>query len=130
MSNTSDTGARRSGQSGEGRLGLIIALVVVAAVIYGLYLVVPARIDNADFQEFVEDKTRSFVVNQMTYDQLMVAIVDEAGKRGLPITEDQIRVSDSETRVAIKIPYTLKRTIIGGKEFSQDFEVDVEVPRI
>lgn len=118
------------GQAGEGRIGLIIGLLVVAGAIYFLKLAVPPRIQKAEFADFIEQKTRTFVVNQITIEQLTTSILDEAKRLEIPISEESLTIDDTESRVRVRAKYTITQDIIGGKTWVQVHEIEKEVPRL
>lgn len=118
------------GQAGEGRIGLIIALLVVAAVIYLLMLMIPPRITNAEMEGFVEQQTRQYVVNQISLDQLEKNILAEAARLEIPLQEEAININDSPGAVRVSFKYSIVNTLIGGKEWAQEFDVNEEVPRL
>ena len=117
-------------QGGEGKIPLIIGILVVAGIIYGLVLTVPPRIQKAEFADFVENKGRAFVTNQITMDMLHDSILAEAQKTEVPLREEGLDIVDSETRLLIKVKYDVTKTLIGGKVWVQHYEFEKEVPKI
>ena len=121
----------RSGQQrGEGRLGLVIAIVVCATIGYVLWKVVPLRIANSDFGEYVENQLRMYSVNEEKETDLVEHILAEAKKQGIPIVEGDIHIDEGERKVMAKIHYRIVQPIIGGKEWIHDYDIEREVPKI
>ena len=123
-----DTRSRR--QRGEGRLGLIIAILVCATIGYVLWKVVPLRIANSEFGEYVENQLRMYSINEEKEVDLIEHVLAEAKKQGIPITEDDIHIDEGERKIIARIHYRIVQPIIGGKEWIHDYDIEREVPKI
>ncbi len=117
-------------QAGEGKIGLVLGLIVLIGTIYFLKLWMPPRLQRAELEEFIEQKTRLYVVQQISYDQLMNEIAAQAKAERMPITQETLIVDDTEQKVRIQIKYDVVQRLVGGKEWVQHHEINVEVPRI
>lgn len=117
-------------QSGEGKVPLIIGILVVAGVIYGLTLSVPPRIQKAEFADFMESKGRAYVTNQITRDMMESSILEEAQKTGVPLRPEGLQITDAESRLTLKATYDVEKKLIGGKVWVQHYEIEREVPKI
>lgn len=117
-------------QSGEGKVPLIIGILVIAGVIYGLTLTVPPRIQKAEFADYMESKGRAYVTNQITRDTLENSILEEAQKTGVPLRAEGLVITDAESRLTIKATYDVEKTLIGGKVWVQHYEIEREVPKL
>jgi hypothetical protein len=133
MSDKRSSGSRWSfgrNQAGEGKAALIVGILVVIGAAYFLKLTVPPRIDKAELKEYVEERTRAYVTNQINMEQLTSSIQTEAQKMGLPVTEESVEIVDGDTKVIIRIKYDIVQHIIGGKEWVQHYDIEAEVPRV
>ena len=52
----------KSNQKGEGRIGFIVALILVAVVAFLAAKIVPVRIDAYEFRDVLRDEARQAVV--------------------------------------------------------------------
>jgi len=120
----------RRGQGGSGKIGPILVILVAAAIIYVLAKLIPPQIERAEFQDFCERMTRENIVGGIQEEKLTDVIMAEATKVGIPIKEEDIRISVSEQRVRVDIDYTKKVELIGGKIIDRRMSVVADVPRI
>ena len=125
---TSRSGLGR-GERGEGKLGPILALLVVAFVVYMLVMYVPTRISKAELEGALEDHTREYVVQQLTYEQLIETIIAEAEELGINISEEQVVVDDGSREVRTTVRYTTVLDMLWG-EWALDYQVDATVPKL
>lgn len=117
-------------ERGEGKGALIAGILVVVIAIYFLKLYVPPRIDKAELREYVEERTRAFVVMQINQQQLQEAILAEAQKMSIPLTEKNLEIVDGDTKVLVRVKYDVTQKVIGGKEWTQHYEFESEIPRV
>lgn len=129
MINVTDA-LRRRRQDGEGKIGLIIVLVVIAFVVIVLVKYVPARVQNASFAKDVELATRDYVVGDIRgVDNLIVRIMSDAEDEGVPLDEDAIEITDTTQYVRVKVDYRIVLHMPWG-EWPQEFTVEKQVGRL
>jgi hypothetical protein len=119
----------RSGRGG-GRIGLILTLIVLAAIVYALVKYVPVRIQRAEFIDYIEEKTRTMIALQGTEEQLMEDILTYAKREQIPVGEDGVHIDVGEKGITVKAHYVIVQELIGGKEWRHVIEIDKEIPRI
>jgi hypothetical protein len=122
--------ARARTERGSGRIGVILSLIVVAAIGYALMKYIPVRVQRAEFVDFCEEKTRNMIALQGTEEQLQIDILDYAKKNDIPLTEDTLVIDQGEKVVRIRAHYVIVQPLIGGKEWKHFIDIDKEVPRI
>ena len=54
----------KRGQHGDGKIGLIIALLLVGSVGYLIMKWVPVRTQNAEFTDYIERAAQRFAINE------------------------------------------------------------------
>jgi len=121
---------RARSRRGGGRIGLIITLIIVAAIVYALTKYVPVRIQRAEFLDYIEEKARAMVALQGTEEQLVDDILEYAKREGIPLQEEAVTIDRSESRVVVKVHYVVVQTLIGGKEWRHDIQLEKEIPRV
>ena len=122
--------ALRRRERGEGRIGLIIVLVVIAFVVIVLVKYVPARVRNAAFAKDVEVAARDYVVGNIRgLDNLVIRIINNAEDEGLSLEEDDIQVDDTTKVVRVQVDYEVVLNMPWG-EWPQQFHVEKEVPKL
>ena len=120
---------RRRDQRGDGKIGLIITILIIVAAGYLLMKWVPVRTQNAEFQEFTERAAQRFSIGELNEEKLIVAIMEYAAKEQIPLTEANIDVQANTDRVKIKINYQVEIALVGGKTWVQKYEVGSDTPR-
>lgn len=122
--------ARRAGETGSGRIGAIIALVVIVALIYFLVMYVPVRINNAQLEQEAKELSTSFAVgNIKTEDRLIEEIVDAAREIEIPVTAQNVEIQDGSKVVRARIRYKVPIAYVWGEKL-HEFDIDVEVPKL
>jgi hypothetical protein len=113
-------------ERGEGKIGLFIILVLLAAVIFVLVKVVPARINAYEFKDWMGSYARNECWSR-TEEQMKKDLLQKAGELKLPITADQISVDRRGAVVHLQatfdVPVDLKvYHMVLHYDFSQDAE--------
>ena len=97
---------------GEGRIGCVIWLGIVALVGYGLYKVVPVKIANSSFEDAMTEQA-SFgsikSVRQMEFD-----LLEKAKDLGVPVTKDNLTITRAREKITIETHYEVVIEFFGG----------------
>lgn len=93
-------------QRGEGRIGLIIALIVVAVAVFVAYKVVPVKIKTYEFKDTMREEARMGSLRK-TADSTMEALLIKAKELELPITKNNLYVNRSQSTITIRATYTI-----------------------
>lgn len=128
-----DRRARRgfwSDTGGRGRLGSIIALLIVAALVYGGMKLIPVRarafqLDDAVREQVVLAAARR---GRLTEAQIRMAILERAGELGLPVQEGNIRAEVRRESVSIRVDYSVPVEFPLGYGFDWHFESEHSGP--
>jgi len=98
-------------ERGEGKLGLFIMLIIVAAIIFVLVKAVPPRVNAYQFKDFMTQYAREDCWNR-THDQMVKDLLDKAEKLNLPITSKNIKIVRSGAYITMEahfdVPVDLK----------------------
>jgi hypothetical protein len=91
-------------ERGEGRIGFLIALIVVGIVIFLGVKVVPVRIAAYEFRDFLRDEARYAAVR---HDDATVAkrIMDRAKEMGLPLQAKNLQLTRTTGEMIITAHY-------------------------
>jgi hypothetical protein len=94
----------RSNERGEGRLGFVITLIVVAVAIFLGIKVVPVRISAYEFRDVLREEARYGAVrdNDATVTK---RILDKAAELSLPLQKKDLSVSRTESQMIISATY-------------------------
>lgn len=103
----------RAGQRGEGRLRLIIALLLTAALITAVVRIVPVYVKSFEFRETVREEARLAVVRQSQHVEMRNRLLEKARQLGLPMQPEQINIRPGRG---------------GGVEITVNYSVPVKLP--
>ena len=103
----------RSNQRGEGRLGLLIAVVVFGAAIFLGVKIIPVRIDAYEFRDILREEAR-FAAVRSADSQVAQRIMKKAQELEVPLDKKNLSVSRTNSKVTIsahyEVPIDLKVT--------------------
>lgn len=91
-------------QRGEGRIGLIITLVIIAIAIFLAVKYVPAKITAYEFGDFIEKECR-FAATRRDDSQIVVRIMDKAEELDIPLKKKDLVVRRTKAEMIIKASY-------------------------
>ena len=96
----------RRSERGEGRLGTLIGLVVLALTIYLGYKVIPVMVNAYAFRDYIEQETR-FAALRNRDEEVVKRVLRKAQELELPVTAKGIRVNRTTSRFDIVVKYTI-----------------------
>ena len=91
-------------QRGEGRIGLIITLVIIAIAIFLAVKYVPAKITAYEFGDFIEKECR-FAATRQDDSQIVIRIMDKAEELDIPLKKKDLVVRLTKGDFNIKASY-------------------------
>lgn len=94
----------RSSQRGEGRLGLIVALVIIALAIFLAVKFVPAKIAAYEFGDFLEKECR-YAANRQKDSTIVDRIMEKAEEMEIPLKKKNLIVRRTRSEMVIKASY-------------------------
>jgi len=95
---------RWPGERGEGRLGFVITLIVVAVAIFLGVKVVPVRVTAYEFRDVLREEARYGAVRDS--DEVVAKrIMEKAADLELPLKKSDLKVSRTESVMIISASY-------------------------
>ena len=91
-------------QRGEGRIGLVITLAIVAIAIFLGVKFIPAKIAAYEFGDFIEKECR-FAATRRDDAQIVVRIMDKAEEMDIPLKTKDLIVRRTKGEMIIKASY-------------------------
>lgn len=117
----------RRGETGQGRLGGLVFLVLLAAVVYAGWNVIPVFIDHYDFQDKVVEVCRT-PKYKATDDELYAMLLKEVESRRLDpwIGRENFDIRTTERGRIITLDYERETKILPGwnRTFKFSFKAD------
>jgi hypothetical protein len=96
----------RRGERGEGRLGTLIGLTVLALTIYLGYKFIPVMVNAYAFRDYIEQETR-FAALRNRDAEVIKRVLRKAEELELPVTNKSIKVNRTQSRFDITVKYTI-----------------------
>jgi hypothetical protein len=123
---------RPTSEKGEGKLGGLILLVVVAAVGLAAWNVAPAYFQFYDFKDKVNEICRTPKYKAKTDDRIMEMLMKEVRERRLTewVGPESFTVSTTETSRQIRLYYEREIEVLPGLKKTLKFEFTSDQPLI
>jgi len=83
----------------------LVLLLVVAAILFVSYKLLPPYIDNYQLQDSIESLSRTATYNRLTEADIRNQVLDAAQELGIPLDQQQVVVQKSGSTVNIAVQY-------------------------
>lgn len=94
----------RHGERGEGRLGLLIAVAVVAIGIFLAVKIIPVRIAAYEFRDYIEEECR-FAAVRKSDGEVRERIIQKAEDLEIPLDPKKLKMKRYSGEMIIKANY-------------------------
>jgi hypothetical protein len=94
-------------EKGEGRLGTLFGILVLAMFIYLGVKIVPILISVYEFRDSIEEQARFAALPRHDDEEVKRSILRKAHELELPVGAKDVSVNRSSTRIDIKVKYTV-----------------------
>lgn len=95
---------RTNGERGEGRVGLLIAVVLVAIAIFLGVKYIPVRVNAYEFRDFVEEECR-FAAVRKSDDEVRKRILQKAEELDIPLDPKKLSLERRAGEMVIRASY-------------------------
>jgi hypothetical protein len=112
-------------ERGEGRMGCLVALVLLCIVGLIAYRMIPIKVKTAELRDTVYDATRA--AGQLNDKQIHGTILHKAKQLELPVGESDIIVKRSPNYIRVDVAYTVP-VELPGYVYKWKFDHHVENP--
>ena len=92
-------------QKGEGKAGCIFGLVLLASACFFAYKVIPVKVRATEMADAVTDEARA--AGGRSQAALRRSLAIKAQNLGLPITEQDIKITRSAQFIKVEVEYTI-----------------------
>lgn len=103
---------RTRGARGEGRVGCVIWLAIVGLIGYGLYKIVPVKVANSSFDDFITEQASFGSIKSVK--QMESEILEKAKDLGVPVTKDNFTITKTREKITIEAHYQVEIVFFGG----------------
>jgi hypothetical protein len=107
-------------ERGGSKLGTLLTLLVLAAMVFAAIKMIPAYFANYQFQDSMETEARFAISNRKTEDDIREDIWKKMQELGIPGKRDDIKVISNEGAVQISLDYRVP-VDLQVYQFSLDF---------
>ncbi len=96
----------RHGERGEGRLGTLFGILVIAVTIYLGVKVIPVMVNAYAFRDFLETEAR-FAALRNKDEEVKNRVLRKAQELDLPVGAKSIQINRTPNRFDIRVKYTV-----------------------
>src|SRR3954471_22221323 len=97
--------SRKKWQRGEGQMGCLVGLVLLAIAALIAYRLIPVKVRAADMRETVVDESKS--AGQHNDNQMLGNILYKAQQLELPVKEENVKIVRTPNYVRVDVQYTV-----------------------
>jgi hypothetical protein len=117
---------RTRGTRGEGRIGCILWLAVLALIGYGLYKIIPVKIATSTFYDFMQEEAAFGSIRDIK--QLQKELLAKAKELDIPVTEENLTIKRTRESITIEAHYEITVEFFGWKKYIWKFDQVVARP--
>src|SRR5471030_419275 len=116
---------RKRRERGEGQMGCIFGLVLMAIGIFIAWKLVPIKVRAAELRQEVLDQSKAG--GMRSDDRIMAAILRKAEDDNLPVTAVNVKIKRTNNTITVDVDYFVPVEFPGYK-FNWEFTVHAENP--
>lgn len=116
-------------ESGGGSFGLIITLVILAAIGYVAYQVVPSYIHNYELKDYLNDVVLEAVSNRIKVDDIPAAVVERCEVLNLPVELGDVNMDSGGSAIGVHVAYTVPIRLL-SYTWAIHFTASASAPRL
>jgi hypothetical protein len=90
-------------ERGEGQMGCIVGLIILAIAIFVAYKMVPVKVKAADLKQTITDEAKS--AGTHSDDRIHDAIFNKAKELELPVKSEDIKVSRQNSEISVDVEF-------------------------
>lgn len=120
---------RRRAQQGEGNIKFLIVLLILGAIAYVCFKIVPPYVNNYQLEDTCVAESRLFAAHQKTEDRVRQTVNSELQGLGINVPREAVKVELMGRRVRVSVDYTVTVSVF-GIDVNLDFHPSGESPVI
>src|SRR5438874_13630307 len=95
----------RRRERGEGRLGCLVGLILLAIAVFIAWKMIPVKVKAAELRQVVVDEAKSAGTHNDV--RIRTAILSTAQENNLPVTEENIKIVRTTSEITVTVTYTV-----------------------
>lgn len=104
---------RGRAQQGEGNIKFLIVLVILGAIAYACFKIVPPYVNNYQLQDTCDAESRMFAAHQKTEERVRAAVFSEVQGLGISIPREAVHVEIMGRKVRVSVDYNATVSVFG-----------------
>lgn len=92
-------------ERGEGQLGCIVGLILLALAIFVAYKMIPVKVKAAELRQTVVDEAKA--AGTHTDERIRAEILQKAQENKLPVSDEDIRIERAHSEIDVTVSYTV-----------------------
>ncbi|MDQ7006649.1 MAG: hypothetical protein Q9Q40_05415 [Acidobacteriota bacterium] len=118
-------------QRGNGRLGVIVWIALMATGVFAAVRIIPAKVAVYEFHDYCESQARFAATRGGRWDEaaLRKRILDKAEELGLPLDKKKVKIKRSRSSVTVKVQHKVE-VDLGFYQWVWDFDETYESLRM
>jgi hypothetical protein len=104
--------SRTRASRGAANIGCVIWLAIVALLAYAGYKIIPVKIEEATFSDFLEEESSFGSIKSQQ--QIEAEILAKAREMKLPITKDNLTIKKTKELISVEVNYVLVIDFFNG----------------
>jgi hypothetical protein len=93
----------RRGERGEGKLGCLFGLILLAIAALVAWKMIPVKVRAAELRQVVVDEAKA--AGTHNNEQIMGAIITKVRDTRLPVTEDNVKIVRNAGQITVDVEY-------------------------
>ena len=104
---------RKWSERGEGQMGCLFGLALLAIAVFIAYKMVPIKVRAAELRQEVIDQAKAG--GMRGDDRILAAILRKAQDENLPVTEDNVQIHRTANTISVDVDYVVPVDFPGYK---------------
>ena len=94
----------RCGERGEGKVGLIVAIAIIAAAVFAGSQYIPVRVTAYEFKDYIDQETRTGSLRR-DVDEVRQRIMEKAQELEVPLDKKNLEVKKTRSEMIVRAKY-------------------------
>ena|ERR1022692_178985 len=106
---------------GAANFGCIVWLAICGLIAYGLYKIVPVKVQSAAFADFLQEESSFGSIKSQQ--QIEAEILNKAKEMNIPVTKDNLTIKKTKELITVEAHYSMTIDFFNGA-FKYEWKFD------